>query len=328
MQRLQKSINWLYIITVTTDNKIEGSLMGWQDVKIESVLERDIDLLILEEWCVNVDFACWLLSQFPITQKFTSFDGWHSVTDSQYGESDLLLIAENASDKIAILLENKIDTVAQEEQCGRYFLRAEKLKQELMLTNVFIGISAPGNYLQTNQEAKNYPYQISYESVAEWFTARAGARDLYRAAVLQSAVEKERRGYRPVKNEQVSQFWHDYWEYLQKMIPEIEMKEPDVVPADSDWPNLKFAWFPAKWKLVHKFSRGVLDLETKLSSEEAAVLKDKLTESDFGIVQTGKSFSIRLNVVPLDRNIPLVSQHRALEQCIAGIKRFKDKIWD
>ena len=299
--------------------------MGWQDVKIESVLERDIDLLILEEWCVNVDFACWLLSQFPITQNFTSFDGWHSVTDSQYGESDLVLIAENTSDKIAILLENKIDAVAQEEQCGRYFLRAEKLKQDLVLTNAVVGIIAPDNYLQTNQEAKNYPYQISYESVAEWFAARAGTRDLYRSAVLRSAIEKERRGYRPIKNEQVSQFWHDYWEYLQKMIPEVEMKEPDVVPADSDWPNLKFAWFPAKWKLVHKLSRGVLDLETKLTPEEAAALDDKLGESDFSIVQTGKSFSIRLAVVPLDRNIPLSLQCEKLELCLGGIKKFKNK---
>ena len=193
--------------------------MGWQDVKIESVLERDTDLLILEEWSVNSEFAHWLLKQLSITQKFSSFEGWHSVTDSQYGESDLLLVAENPSMKIAVLLENKIDAIAQEEQSKRYFLRAEKLKQELGLTSTVVGIIAPENYLQNNQEAKNYPFQISYESVAEWFSAQAGMRDLYRAAVLRSAIEKERRGYRPVKDEQVSQFWHDYWEYLQKTIP-------------------------------------------------------------------------------------------------------------
>ena len=306
---------------------IYGVNMNWQNAKIECVLERDTDLLFLEEWSVNDKFAEWILGQFGITEKFYRFNGFHSVTDPQYGESDLLLIAENKSQKIALLLENKIDAIAQEEQAARYFLRAEKLKQELVLTNTVVGIIAPANYLQTNQEAENYPYQISYESVAEWFAARAGVRDLYRAAVLRSAIEKERCGYRPVKNEQVSQFWHDYWEYLQKTIPEVEMKEPNAVPAGSDWPELKFAWFPTKWKLVHKLSRGVLDLETKLSSEEAAVLKDKLTESDFGIVQTGKSFSIRFNVAVLDRNIPLFEQQEALECCIGGIKQFAAKIF-
>ena len=302
--------------------------MGWQDVKIESVLERDTDLLILEEWSVNSEFAHWLLKQLSITQKFSSFEGWHSVTDSQYGESDLLLVAENPSMKIAVLLENKIDAIAQEEQSKRYFLRAEKLKQELGLTSTVVGIIAPENYLQNNQEAKNYPFQISYESVAEWFSAQAGMRDLYRAAVLRSAIEKERRGYHPKKDEQVSQFWHDYWEYLQRAIPEVKMKEPDIVPSGSDWPELYFLWFPAKWKLVHKLSRGVLDLETKLSHAEAEILQESLDKSEFSIVPTGKSFSIRLNVVPLDRHFLLALQHDALEQCVAGITKFKEKLFD
>ncbi|MBO5766225.1 MAG: PD-(D/E)XK nuclease family protein, partial [Lentisphaeria bacterium] len=276
--------------------------MGWQDVKIESVLERDTDLLILEEWNVNIEFAHWLLEQLSITQKFSSFDGWHSVTDPQYGETDLLLVAENASTKIAVLLENKIDAIAQAEQSKRYFLRAEKLKQELGLTDAFVGIIAPENYLRNNQEAQNYPFRISYESAAEWFSSKAGVRDLYRAAVLRSAIEKERRGYRPIKDEQVSRFWHDYWKCLQRDIPEVRMKEPDIVPSASDWPELYFSWFPAKWKLVHKLSRGVLDLETKLSPAEAELLQKSLAETEFSIAQTGKSFSIRLNVVPLDRN--------------------------
>lgn len=307
--------------------KIGVKFMSWQDVKIESVLERDTDLLILEEWSVNSEFAHWLLEQFSVTQKFFSFDGWHSVTDPQYGESDLLLVAKNASTKIAVLLENKIDAIAQEEQSKRYFLRAEKLQQELDLTSTVVGIIAPEHYLQNNQEAENYPYQISYESVAEWFAARAGVRDLYRAAVLRSAIEKERRGYRPVKDEQVSQFWHDYWEYLQKTIPEVEMKEPNIVPAGSDWPELKFAWFPAKWKLIHKLSRGVLDLETDLSSEAAAGLEKKLLDKGFLIVRTGKSFSIRLNVAVLDRNTPLAEQQDVLERCVCGIKQFAAKIF-
>ena len=101
--------------------KIGVKFMSWQDVKIESVLERDTDLLILEEWNVNSEFAHWLLEQFSVTQKFFSFDGWHSVTDPQYGESDLLLVAKNASTKIAVLLENKIDAIAQEEQSKGIF---------------------------------------------------------------------------------------------------------------------------------------------------------------------------------------------------------------
>ena len=101
--------------------------------------------------------------------------------------------------KIAVLLENKIDAIAQEEQSKRYFLRAEKLKQELGLTSTVVGIIAPENYLQNNQEAKNYPFQISYESVTEWFSAQAGMRDLYRAAVLTPCIWMAQRLIKSLK---------------------------------------------------------------------------------------------------------------------------------
>lgn len=300
--------------------------MDWQDAKIECVLERDTDLLFLEEWCVNVEFAQWVLEQFEIFEKFFRFDGYHSVTDPQYGESDLLLVAENDSNKIAMLLENKVDAIAQERQAERYFLRAEKIKQELEISHVAVGIIAPNDYLRNNQEANNYPVRVSYESVAEWFAAKTDTRSKYRAAVIKAAIEKERRGYRPIKNEQVSNFWHDYWEYLKKNVPEAAMKEPGIVPAKSDWPHIKFAWFPKRWKLVHKLSSGVLDLETKMTVEEAREFENSAPE-DFFVVSTGKSFSIRREVVPLDRNIPLIEQKDALERCIAGIKKFTDKIF-
>ena len=300
--------------------------MNWQNAKIECVLERDTDLLILEEWCVNAGFAQWFLDRFGISARYSRFDGFHSVTDPQYGESDLLLIAENDTDKIAILLENKIDAIAQEDQAERYFLRAEKVKRELGLSYAAVGIIAPNNYLQNNQEAHNYPTRISYESIAEWFAAMTDLRSQYRSAVIKAAIEKERRGYRPVKDEQVSRFWHEYWEYVRKSVPGVYMKEPEIVPAGSDWPELKFAWFPEKWKLVHKLSRGVLDLETKMTAEEARGI-ETFAKNGFTVVQTGKSFSIRLRVVPLDRNIPLLEQQSALESCIAGIKEFAEKIF-
>ena len=289
-------------------------------------MERDTDLLFLEEWCVNDEFAQWILERFGISEKFSRFDGFHSVTDPQYGESDLLLIAENGSNKVAILLENKVDAIAQESQAERYFLRAEKVKQDLGLSHVAVGIIAPNNYLLNNQEANNYPFRISYESTAEWFAAKTDIRSQYRAAVIKAAIEKERRGYRPIKDEQVSKFWHDYWEYLKKNVPEAAMKEPDIVPAGSDWPEIKFAWFPEKWKLVHKLGRGVLDLETKMTAEESRDFEIS-ANGKFSVVQTGKSFSIRLDVVPLDRNIPIFEQKNALECCVAGITKFKDKIF-
>lgn len=79
---------------------------------IESLCERDIDLLVLEELHVSPSFRSWWLERVGVGQPLaTEFKGaWHSVTDATLGESDLLLLVSAGNGKrCAVLTENKID---------------------------------------------------------------------------------------------------------------------------------------------------------------------------------------------------------------------------
>ncbi len=93
--------------------------------KIEAVSERDIDLLLLEEFNVSADFPRWFYQLCNPQAKNSTFcvGAWHSVTEPDLGESDLIAMY---SDSHAILIENKIDAVAQPNQAKRYHLRGER----------------------------------------------------------------------------------------------------------------------------------------------------------------------------------------------------------
>ena len=295
-------------------------------IKIEALRERDIDLLLLEEWNVNPAFAQWLLREFfDITRKYEKFDGWHSISDSELGESDLFLACTSQYEKIAILMENKIDASAQERQATRYDQRAEKIQIDGNFSKVLVCIVAPENYLANDEEATQYRTRISYEKIAEWFYHQNDLRSRYRSEVLKLAIEKERRGYRPVKNEQVTTFWKNYYNELKRMFPDAIMNKPEIVPEGSDWPMIKFPHFPAKWVIYHKLSRGCLDIETSWDLQNAQKYLQQMKIPDMTVIKTGKCFSLRLNIMPIDRHMDFFEQKSAVDIAFNGICLLRDK---
>ena len=85
------------------------------NLKIEAVSERDIDLLILEELTVSQEFAQFFVNEVGFKNELKSREVYHSVTESDLGESDLILLCNNSDgQRNAILIENKIDVKSDE----------------------------------------------------------------------------------------------------------------------------------------------------------------------------------------------------------------------
>jgi hypothetical protein len=88
---------------------------------VERKYERDMDLLLAEEFCVSQPFATWFLSQ---TKAFKGVDATVvdvavSQTDVT-GESDLVVVYERSEDKsrFAVHIEDKINAPLQPEVGG------------------------------------------------------------------------------------------------------------------------------------------------------------------------------------------------------------------
>ena len=94
---------------------------------VESIQERDVDLILLEELSTDNLFCEWFINELKLP-NLTSVNGaWRSISAFGLGETDILFSYNSNSSKIFILIENKLDAVLQCDQFNRYIQRADEL---------------------------------------------------------------------------------------------------------------------------------------------------------------------------------------------------------
>jgi len=91
---------------------------------IETVFERDIDLYIINKFLYDNKFKELFLDKINKCD-FNVKECIHSYLDND-GESDITVILEKDEEKIALLIEDKIDAIAMPDQRNRYSLRGDK----------------------------------------------------------------------------------------------------------------------------------------------------------------------------------------------------------
>lgn len=58
---------------------------------IESIRERDVDLILLEEFSCNESFCEWFVQEIGLPPVKEKIGVWRSISDFGLGETDLLL---------------------------------------------------------------------------------------------------------------------------------------------------------------------------------------------------------------------------------------------
>jgi hypothetical protein len=123
---------------------------------IASIAERDIDLLVMEELSVSDEFREWFSCRVFGEPSFQAEIGtWHSVCDSQLGESDIIFLFQAMDGaRTAILIENKIDAPPQPQQGERYYLRGKKGFTEGYWDKFKTCVIAPSKYLSSSKHSR------------------------------------------------------------------------------------------------------------------------------------------------------------------------------
>ncbi|NBK25333.1 MAG: hypothetical protein EOM68_25340, partial [Spirochaetia bacterium] len=290
---------------------------------LEAVAERDIDLLILEELIVSQEFAQWFyLENHLALPSQNNAKAFHSVSDAELGESDIVVLYENGH---AILVENKIDATVQEKQALRYILRGEKGLSRGYWTSYSTCIMAPDSYLESVADVQNYQATISYESIRDWFEAHDSVRYQFKKYMIQEAIEQNRRGYKAIPDALVTSFWKDYWNYSIRNYPDLRMAQPGKKPANASFINLYPESLPKTYQLLHKVVHGFVDLQIPSLGPKIDKVTALLSDMEIEIAQAGKSLVFRKQVPKMDISRPFRDQehiadmalHEALE--LAGI---------
>jgi len=270
-------------------------------VAVERKYERDIDLLLAEEFSVSGEFAGWIKSKTSLRNEAASVADVFVSKSDNLGESDLIVLYETeAKRRFALLIEDKVDAPLQPAQAQRYRMRAERQVGLDFCTSFEVWLFAPSYYLEHCTSLSDFDGSISFEEIAEFFRAGTPSpRSLYRANFLKTAAVRRANNWVREEDPATNEFWEAAYQLASRKYPILEMKRLKVT-KDSHWVTFRPSDMPTQPKhtyVAFKGDRGQMDLTfSNVQAHRFAELIDYLLEPGMTVHQTSASAAIRLEV--------------------------------
>lgn len=294
------------------------------DLVIPGVNERDVDLLLLEEFLSSAEFGAWFIARLdPDLVGLCCVDARRSVIQAN-GESDVEVdFSDSAGRRLRILIENKVGAGLQPQQAERYVARGEHYRHAGECNAVISVIVAPARYFADAETTKGFDRRLDYESLLEWFEGaeHLGARRRYKAALLRCAIDKGTLGYQPVADDLVTEVWRGYWMLTRELAPELEMREPIGKPAKAGFVLMQAPVLASIGvRLRHKIKKGKVDLELPGMGRSLNFVHDSLEhllEDGMSIQQAQQSAAVRITV-PVLSTVTEFDQQR--ETAVYGVR--------
>lgn len=289
---------------------------------LSSVAERDIDLLLMEEFHVSEGFVRWFAEQ--VGEEGAIPDGaWHSLSDTD-GETDLLLRVRCGHERIGILIENKVGAPEQNEQAERYHLRGIRSREAGRFDRYVTVMCAPSRYLSGMSSDSVYQFRVPYEVIAEWFAGASDKRSQWRHEIMREAIEQGRRGYTMAVNEANSRFHLDYWTHLTRNHPQLHMAKPGYKGSKSSWIIMKCNAFPKGVKLHHKIDQQTVEIGFERTLIDEILSIQPTWPDEIRVMQKGKTASLVMDAPRIDMSLPFGEQVEAMEEALRLAQRLAE----
>ena len=287
-----------------------------------SVAEMHVDFLLWEELQSNETFLRQFIAHCVKEDDFAELlgDVRRSVTTAR-GESDLQFVYRNKhGQRIAILIENKINAPLQPRQAQRYRERGADGVPERW-ESFRICLVAPDTYLSG---VEGFDALLSLQSISEWINCGGDARRAtFKRQMLQGAISKEGISGAKIIDDTVTRFREDYYALLRSEYPELQMNKPKASWSGESWFYLKHLSLPKGAWIHHKAPEGYVDLCFPDQEVKALRSLQNLLDHKHTIVQTGKSVSVRVSV----SRVEMVADFASLSgKCREALKAAMDLV--
>lgn len=263
----------------------------------QSVAEADID------WIICMELNCDPLLRSQIGVRIFGFEpthirAWRSVMD-QLGESDLIwMVSDSFGHRHIALIENKIDAVAQPQQCTRYGQRGSAYCKTHDCVGFRTVLLAPALY--TSIDSADYQVRISYEELNTWFGALNTDRGIYMASLIDAAITKARST--PPPDPATTSYREQVWQLAQAEFPHLGIDKPP--PTREAWVMQKYDGYFIKYKHFATFAAGyhksVVDIELAGQANDVEALRARYSEElariGARVEQASKSAAFRIEV--------------------------------
>ena len=299
---------------MTYTNKASGP----SEIIMESVRERDIDLLLMRALADRT-----AVGENMLRGLFGSDYSLKLVQHSRYdetGESDIMLMVNAPTHgRIAVFIEDKIDASPQPEQCERYIIRGNKMLKDEECDAYEIVLIAPEKYLASSKAA-GYEKSFSYEYLRS--LCEPGSFEHF---ILSEAIEKQRKGYTPVKDEKVTVFWEQLYLYIENNYPNLT---PYITKGDR---GSQATWIPFRIdmpdaRIQIKADRGYTDLEIGHQSKHIRAFAEENRQvlKELKVYPAGESVAVRMKTPELDFHKSFESQITLLDACLKACEELQD----
>ena len=229
--------------------------------------ERDIDMLLAEEFATSPRFTNWFLGK---TKKFKSLEGivsevYISKSDSM-GESDLIVILlQPNGTRFALYIEDKINAPLQPQQEERYQIRAEEGASKGKYSDFEVILCAPEVYIASITGTELFDSLVSYESISSFLRScdQQDVRLAYRARLLETAIPKSTTAWERIEDEITNAFWVAAYNIAHTEFLELNMKEQTVTKGQT-WISFRthdMPTMPQHIYIICKGGRGFMDLK-------------------------------------------------------------------
>lgn len=192
--------------------------------KFNYIEEKDIDLLIIEEFANNKDFSNVFLNSIGVFE-YEIIEIAHSVSHPRYGETDIQILYMSNDEVYALLIEDKLNAIAMPDQAIRYLKRGYEGVKNGDYKSFEVFICAPQKYLDSNEEADKYANKISYEKLLEILKEENSVNKQYKRELLIYSLSKKNASYNPIVNDIITSFWSQLYDYIDENYPNFIYKK-------------------------------------------------------------------------------------------------------
>lgn len=204
-------------------------------------IERDIDLLLVEELYASPEFVAWMARRAGMSPLFVGSRVLHSKRRTRNRrEIDIFVeISAEGGQLSGLLIENKLTEPEQERQAESYREEIARIRSDYSEAAMLI-VCPKAYHVQNFEFTSKFDSVVMYEELHAYFSKRAGEagplarRMAFRAEILDQAIHKRRRGYMPVPNEVVGDFNARYVALLSEVMPDIRPGKSMLQPANPD----------------------------------------------------------------------------------------------
>ena len=288
-----------------------------------TISEHDMDVMFMQLFANDPSFVRLFLNAAGIDEHCAEVTGIElSKTDPRLGESDIVVMLSTGSKTIQLLIEDKIDAAAMPEQPERYIKRGQKAVKNKECDAYCCFIVCPEKYYDNNNEAQQYPFHITYETIREYLSNYDDQMYYMFYQQIDQVIEKAKRPANVILNEKANAFFRKYKDYQ-------ECNHPDLDLRTSKKSNGYWAHYGTRLGevfLYHKIEEGKVDLTFSSCASRLGEL-EQIAEwlrshgiTDVRAVVTGKAGALRISVPQLKMSIPFEDNDmNDIEKCFDAI---------